>query len=109
MTDQPADHTLIHDLDALVGETPPGSIVSRTFYKDDDVRAILFAFAPGETLSEHTASMPAILHFLSGTAVLTIGGETTQAGPGTWAHMAANVPHSILARDEVKMLLLMLP
>ena len=87
MTDQPADHTLIHDLDDLVGETPPGSIVSRTFYKDDDVRAILFAFAPGETLSEHTASMPAILHFLSGTAVLTIGGETT---PGRPRHLGAH-------------------
>jgi quercetin dioxygenase-like cupin family protein len=109
MTEQPYHHTLIPNLDDLVGETPPGSIVSRTFYKDDDARAILFAFAPGETLSEHTASVPAILHFLSGTAVLTIGSETTQAGPGTWAHMAANVPHSILAQEEVKMLLLMLP
>lgn len=101
--------TIIDNLDDLTGETPPGAIVSRTFYKDSDVRAILFAFAPGETLSEHTAAVPAILHFLSGTAVLTIGADTRQARPGTWAHMPANTPHSIVAEDEVKMLLLMLP
>jgi quercetin dioxygenase-like cupin family protein len=109
MDNNPNQVTIIANLDALVSETPQDSIVSRTFYKDGDVRAILFAFAPGEMLSEHTASVPAILHFLSGTAVLTVGDQTTQAGPGTWVHMAANTPHSIAAQDEVKMLLLLLP
>jgi len=109
MDEPPTQHTIIDNLDDLVGETPQDSIVSRSVYKDNDVRAILFAFAPGETLSEHTSAYPAILHFLSGTAALTVGRETRRAGPGTWVHMAANVPHSILAQDEVKMLLLMLP
>lgn len=100
---------IVDNLDDLVADAPPDSIVSRSVYRDDDLRAILFAFAPGETLSEHTAAMPAVLHFLSGTATLTVGTETRQAGPGTWVHMAANVPHSIAAHDDVRMLLLMLP
>ncbi|MBI5082492.1 MAG: cupin, partial [Chloroflexi bacterium] len=38
------------------------SIVSRTIYNDDQVKAVLFTFAAGQELSEHTASMPAIIH-----------------------------------------------
>jgi quercetin dioxygenase-like cupin family protein len=33
-------------------------------YNDDRLKAVAFGFAQGEELSEHTASMPAILHFL---------------------------------------------
>ena len=100
-------HTAVSDLAALVGEAPEASIVSRTVYKDEGVRVILFVFAPGEKLSEHTSSYPAILHFLDGEAELTLGGESLDAGPGTWVHMAANLPHSVVARSEVRMLLTM--
>ena len=101
-------HTAIEDLAELVGEAPEASIVSRTVYKDENVRVILFAFAPGEKLSEHTSSYPAILQFLDGEAALTLGEEALDAGPGTWVHMAANLPHSVEAQTEVRMLLTML-
>jgi quercetin dioxygenase-like cupin family protein len=108
MNQEPYLHTAVRDLGALVEETPQNSIVSRTIYKDDQVRVILFAFAPGEKLSEHTSSYPAILQFLEGKAALTLGEEAMDAGPGTWVHMAANLPHSVEARTEVHMLLTML-
>ena len=108
MSEEQYLHTAVRDLGALVEEAPESSIVSRTVYKDDHVRVILFAFAPGEKLSEHTSSYPAILQFLEGEAVLTLGEETMDAQPGTWVHMAANLPHSVDARSEVRMLLTML-
>ena len=108
MNDEQYLHTAVSDLGALVEETPERSIVSRTVYKDENVRVILFAFAPGEKLSEHTSSFPAILQFLEGEAALTLGEEALQAGPGTWVHMAANLPHSVDAKTEVRMLLTML-
>jgi hypothetical protein len=40
---------------------------------------------------------------------LVLGEETMQARPGTWVHMAAHLPHSILAQTPVLMLLIMLP
>ena len=101
-------HTAVQDLGALVEEAPESSIVSRTVYKDENVRVILFAFAPGEKLSEHTSSYPAILQFLKGEAALTLGEEALEAGPGTWVHMAPNLPHSVDARSDVQMLLTML-
>ncbi len=97
----------IADLLAQLPEIPPDSIVSRTFYSDDRVKAILFGFAAGQELSEHTAARPAILHFLQGEARLTLGDHATTAMPGTWVHMQPRLPHSIYAETVVVMLLTM--
>jgi len=95
------------DLGRETPEVPGQSILSRTFFEDDQMKAVLFAFAPGQELSEHTASVPAILHFLQGEADLTLGGDEHKAGPGTWVHMDSKLTHSIRARTPVQMLLLM--
>lgn len=108
-TETISPYMLIDDLVGLIPEITEDTIVSRSFYQDGQVKAILFGFAPGQELSEHTASRPAILHFLKGEAELTLGKDPSIAGPGTWAHMEAHLPHSIVARTEVVMLLLMLP
>ncbi len=89
-------------------DTPADSIISHTLFSDESVKVILFGFAPGQELSEHTASHPAILHFLQGEARLTLGDDEMDAVPGTWTHMPAHLPHSILAKTEVVMLLLLL-
>lgn len=104
-TDAPFMH--IDDLLAQLPKIPPDSIVSRTFYADDRLKAILFGFAAGQELSEHTASRPAILHFLQGQARLTLGDHATTAGPGTWVRMQPHLPHSIYAETTVVMLLTM--
>jgi quercetin dioxygenase-like cupin family protein len=104
-----ASYSLIANLADLLPEISEDTIVSRSVYQDDQLKAILFGFAPGQELSEHTAARPAILHFLKGEAELTLGKDSSDARPGTWAHMEAHLPHSILAKTEVIMLLLMLP
>jgi quercetin dioxygenase-like cupin family protein len=89
-------------------EIVPDSIVSRTLFSSPQLKAVLFGFAPGQELSEHTASTPAVMHILSGEATLTLGGVTHAAGPGTWVHMPAQLPHALVAQTEVSMLLLLL-
>jgi len=89
-------------------EPPEDGILTRTLFNDDDVKAVIFGFGQGEELSEHTASMPAILHFISGEATLTLGDETVEAKPGTWIHMAPNLKHSVKTKTPVVMLLLLL-
>jgi len=100
-------YSLFLDLAAEV-EPPAKGILSRTLCNNDRVKAVIFGFGQGEELSEHTASMPAILHFLSGEAKLTLGDDPLDAKPGTWAHMPAGLRHSIQARTPVVMLLLLL-
>lgn len=95
---------LIDGIDAI----PTESIVSRTIYRDAALKAILFAFAPGQELSEHTASVPAILQILEGECDVTLGNDAFEAKAGFWAHMPARLTHSIVARTPVRMLLLML-
>ena len=96
------------DLLAEMQDIPADSIVSRTLHSDDDVKAVLFGFAAGQELSEHTASMPATLIFLQGEAALTLGTESQSAQTGTWVHMPPNMPHSVVAHTPVVMLLLLL-
>lgn len=86
---------------------PEDGILSRTVHESDAARIIYFGFASGEVLSEHTASVPAIVQIIEGTATLTLGSESHEAGPGSWAYMPAKLPHSIEARTPVMMLLTM--
>jgi quercetin dioxygenase-like cupin family protein len=92
----------------LATDAPEDSIVSRTVYSRDDAKLVLFTFADGQSLSEHTAARPAILHFLQGEATLTLEDQQVEAAPGTWVHMDANLPHSVIARGTVVMALLLL-
>ncbi|GIV86926.1 MAG: cupin [Chloroflexus sp.] len=87
---------------------PDDSTISRTIYQDEQIKAVLFGFAAGQELSEHTAATPAILHFVQGEARVTLGQEVVEAKPGTWVHMPAHLPHSIQAHTPVIMLLLLL-
>ena len=97
-------YTHISDL-AKEGQPPEKGILSRTIFNDEKVKAVIFGFAQGEELSEHTASMPAVLHFLQGEASVTLGDDRDEAKPGTWVHMPAGLRHSIQARTPVAMLL----
>jgi quercetin dioxygenase-like cupin family protein len=103
--DQP--YLFFENLNQLAPEVPSDSILSRTFHEDERLKAILFSFAAGQELSEHTASQPAILHFVSGEADLTLGEERQSARPGTWVWMPAQLTHSVYARTPVTMLLLL--
>jgi quercetin dioxygenase-like cupin family protein len=98
-----------HVLDVATEAQPPEKgILSRTIYNADRMKAVVFGFGQGEELSEHTASMPAVLHFLQGRGKVTLDDDTVEAQPGTWVHMPAGMRHSIQANTPVVMLLLLL-
>src|SRR5665811_1027347 len=75
----------------LVAEAPhvPRGIHSQTLYDGPDLRLVLFAFAPGEELSEHTAARPAVVHVLDGEGDAIVDGEPFALNPGTWFRMPA--------------------
>lgn len=102
-----SDYTHIIDL-ALEIAPPDDGILTRTLFNDDHVKGVLFGFGAGQELSEHTASMPAILHFIKGEATLTLGPDSVKAQAGTWIHMPPNLKHSVQAKSPTIMLLLLL-
>jgi len=98
-----------HIIDLAKEATPPEhGILSHTIFQNDDIKAVVFGFGQGDELSEHTAAKPAILHFLQGEVELTLGDDTFPAQAGTWIHMAAGLPHTVLAKTPATMLLLLL-
>lgn len=95
----------IERLEDLIDTFPPDSILSRTIYQDDSIKTILFGFQPGQELSQHTASVPAILQFVKGDATVILGEERQTAQSGSWVYIPANLSHSIQAESETLMLL----
>jgi len=94
----------------LLAESPPPArgILSQTLYEGDDARLVMFGFAAGEELSEHTAARPAIVHVLSGSGEAVVGGDRYALGPGAWFHMPPRMPHSIHAATPLVMALYLL-
>jgi quercetin dioxygenase-like cupin family protein len=87
---------------------PDKGILSRTLYNGGRLKVVPFGSARGEELSEHVASVPAVLRPLRGEANLTPGDDTVEAKPGTWVHRPKGLRHSIQAQTPVVMLLLLL-
>src|SRR3990172_5839494 len=84
---------------------PTRGILSQTLSKADGVELVLFAFAAGEALAEHTSSRPAIMHILAGEGDFTVAGVAHPARPGSWVRMPAGCRHSIEARTSLVMAL----
>lgn len=101
-------YTLINKVDELVEMISPDSITSRTFYKDNTMKAILFAFDAGQELSEHTASQTAIVQIIKGNATVTLGDDQYELDQGAWLHMPPKLKHSVHANTQLLMLLTML-
>jgi quercetin dioxygenase-like cupin family protein len=107
------DFTIIPDIEGMIASITPDSIVSRTVYQGPTLRIIVFGFAAGQELSEHTSSKEAVLHFLRGEATVTLGklaegGETTPAAAGTVIRMRPGLAHSVYADTDTLMLLSMM-
>jgi quercetin dioxygenase-like cupin family protein len=92
------------NLDDMV-EFARDGIVSKTIVDQGPTKVVLFSFAQGQSLSEHTASVPASIHVLHGRASILLGEETYEAGPGSYVHMPANLRHAVDAVENMVFLL----
>lgn len=84
---------------------PEKGILSQVLKKDNNVNVTLFGFSTGEELSSHSAPTSAILYFLEGEAEVQLGDDKLNAQTGSFVYMPPMLPHGILAKTPVKMLL----
>ena len=94
-------------LHSLVIPTPDG-IASRILAKTPGGSVTLFAFAAGQSLTEHTSPFEALVMVLEGALTLTIGGVAMRTEPGAIVRMPAGIPHAVDAPEASRMLLTML-
>ena len=80
-------------------------IVSRTLLRTANTRVVLFGFAEGQELTEHTSTHSATIQILSGECELSLGGKPHAAKAGDMIYMPPNLRHSITATKQFSMLL----
>ena len=80
-------------------------IVSKTVVDEPRVKVVLFSMSAGQSLSEHTASMPASIHVLEGDASILLGDARHESPPGTYIFMPANLNHAVDAVTDTVFLL----
>ena len=83
-------------------------IVSRTLLRTSTTRVVLFGFAEGQELSEHTSTSQALIQILSGSCEFSLDGKPHSMKAGDLLHMPPNLPHSVRAIERFSMLLTLL-
>jgi quercetin dioxygenase-like cupin family protein len=94
------------DLTAM-SEFASDGIVSKSVVENDHHKIILFTLAAGQELSEHTASVPASIHIVSGAGIVELAGQEHDARPGMLYYMPAELRHAVRAREDLVFLLTM--
>lgn len=80
-------------------------IVSRTILRTPSLRLVLFGFAKGQGLTEHTSAQDATIQILTGECEFTLAGRTHPLKAGDLLFMPARLPHAVRASAQFSMLL----
>jgi len=92
---------------SLANETrfAPNGIVSRTLLRTENSRVVLFGFAEGQELTEHTSTQHATIQILSGECEFHLAGQPHALKAGDLLSMPPNLPHAVKATSQFSMLL----
>jgi quercetin dioxygenase-like cupin family protein len=85
-----------------------GAIVSKIVTKNEAGNITLFAFDKGQNLSRHSAPYDAIIQVLEGEGRIVIDQTEFLVSEGEMIIMPANIPHSVDADQQFKMMLVMI-
>jgi quercetin dioxygenase-like cupin family protein len=80
-------------------------IVSRTLLNVAHARTVLFGFAEGQELSEHTSTQHALIEILSGECDFSLDGKWHRLKAGHFLYMPPNLRHAVKASQAFSMLL----
>ncbi len=83
-----------------------GKISSKTIVKREDLTITMFSFGKGEGLSTHSSTGDAMVQITEGSVQITIGDDNIiKVNEGETAILPSNIPHSLHALTDFKMLL----
>ena len=83
----------------------PNGIVSRTLLRTANLRTVLFGFAEGQELTEHTSTQHALIQILSGECEFFLSDEPHKMRAGDLLYMPPHLAHSVKATQQFSMLL----
>jgi len=82
-----------------------GQIETVTMAQKKGVGLTALAFGKGEGVGPHAAKGDALIYIHQGVAVVKIGDSVMEASRGQIVVMPANIPHQVTAKEDMKMLL----
>jgi quercetin dioxygenase-like cupin family protein len=111
MKEKPLIESGVAKILSLADETKfaDNGIVSRTVFRSPHCRVVLFGFAEGQELSEHTSTQHALVQILSGECEFSLAGEPHHLKAGDLLYMPPNLPHAACATKPFSMLLTLSP
>lgn len=101
-----SNQPIVADLKSMM-EVADKGIVSKSIVENEHHKLIHFTLAPGQELSEHTASVPAVIQILEGQGTVVLAGVEYEARPGRLYYMPAELKHAVQAGGELAFLLTM--
>ncbi len=81
----------------------------RILRSDDETRAIALHLPAGEELQEHQVHERAYVVVLDGEVEISADGRSVSGGPGLVTHFAPAERHTVRARGDARLLLLLSP
>ena len=91
-------HTAAREL-AAEQASSNAPLVSRVLLKADHLRVLLFSFALGGELADHTAPGPVAIQVVSGRVEVTTDAKKTVMGPGGMLFLPPQLRHALLAGE----------
>ncbi len=107
MSERPLIDPAAESIISLAAETKyaANGIVSRTILRTPNSRVVLFGFAEGQELTEHTSTQHALIQILSGECEFSLAGKPHTVKAGDLIYMPPNLPHAVKASRQFSMLL----
>lgn len=111
MSEKPLIDAAQEKILSLAGETQfaLNGIVSRTLLRTPNSRVVLFGFAEGQELTEHTSTQHAVIQVLSGECDFFLAGKPRALKAGDLLYMPPHLPHAVRATKQFSMLLTLSP
>ncbi len=97
---EPKETPIVANVEKMI-EFAADGIVSKTVMETRVGKVVLFCMAGGQSLSEHTASSPAIVQILQGSGTFRLGEDDKSAEKGDCFYMPAHLPHAVKADDRL--------
>ncbi len=107
MNEQPLIESGAAQIVSLADETrfAANGIVSRTLLRTAYARTVLFGFAQGQELTEHTSTQHALIQILTGECQFSLAGQPHVLKVGDFLYLPPNLPHAVRATTQFSMLL----
>jgi quercetin dioxygenase-like cupin family protein len=88
---------------------PDGTRDPIVVHSGDEARAVLIVLTPGQALGEHQVKECAWVTVVDGTATISAGGETIEAGTGMLVRFEPDERHAISSAAGARVLLVLAP